>query len=253
MTWDVLRVDAGPPTFDDPAEARAHLLDRLVAGYLVLGRARFEEIGAGHITARDPERLDCLWIGRWGVPFDQVTRDDLLLVDRDGRVVEGDGDVNPAGFCIHAPIHEARPDVVAACHAHGAYGVIWAAMVKPFLPITQEACAFHDDHGMFMGEQAQVEDLETGGRIAAALAHHKLVILRNHGLLTVGGTVDEAVGWFVMAERVAEAHCKTEAAGGAEPISEEAARQVAKSMGAPDMAWHAFQFLYRRYVDRRNG
>lgn len=251
MAWETLRRDDGPPTFDDPDEAREHLLDRLVAGYLVLGRIGFEEIGAGHITARDPERPDAFWMARYGIPFDQVRRDDLVLVDRDGTVVEGDGDINVPGYYIHAPVHEARPDVVSACHAHSPYGVIWSAMVRPIEPITQESCAFHDDHAIFHGEEAQVEDLATGRRIAEALGRHKLVLLRNHGLLTVGGSVDEAVGWFVMAERACEAHAKTAAAGGAMPLSPDAAAQVAKSIGAPETGWHSFQFLYRRFVERR--
>ena len=84
----------------------------------------------------------------------------------------------------------------------------WSATARKFAPISQESTAFFEDHEVFDDEEVQVMSVEGGKRIAVALGDTKGVILRNHGLLTVGGSVDEAVGWFLIMERVSETHLK---------------------------------------------
>ena len=95
----------------------------------------------------------------------------------------------------------------------------------------QEATAFFERHSVYDGEDVNVQSTDGGKRIAVALGEGHGVILRNHGLLTVGGTVDEAIGWFIMMERVAEVHVK---AHRPQPISDEAARTSASVMAQPD-------------------
>ncbi len=121
------------PTFDDPAETRVHRRQRLVLAYRLFGSLHWGELGDGHISARDPERTDCFWLLRYGVPFGQATPDDLVLVGPDGTVVDGHGEINITAWRIHWPIHEARPDVVCAVHTHTPYGTPWSANVSPFL------------------------------------------------------------------------------------------------------------------------
>jgi ribulose-5-phosphate 4-epimerase/fuculose-1-phosphate aldolase len=166
-------------------------------------------------------------------------------VNPDGRVVDGEGGINISAYNIHHPIHEARPEVVSAAHTHTAYGTPWSAMVQPFRAISQEACAYSGDQAMFDDEELNITSTAGGERIAKVLGPHKIVILRNHGLLTVGRTVEEAVGWFVMAERVAEVHVKTP---GAVAVSESAASDVARSVGTEAAGWHVFQWLVRDLV-----
>ena len=96
----------------------------------------------------------------------------------------------------------------SASHTHTAFGTPWSANVEPFRAISQESCAFVFDQALFDDEEVEVLSTDGGKRIAASLGESKLCILRNHGLLTVGRTVEESVGWFVMAERVAEVHVK---------------------------------------------
>ena len=138
---------------------------------------------------------------------------DLLLVNSRGEVVEGEGGVNTAAFAIHSTIHEARPDVIAAAHSHSVYGKAWSSLGRLLDPLTQDACAFYGDHALFDDYTGVVLDPEEGKRIAHALDDKKAVILRNHGLLTVGHSVDEAVWWFVTMERSCQAQLLAEAAG----------------------------------------
>lgn len=227
------------PRFDSLEELRAHRKRATAIAYRLFGELGWGLLGDGHISARDPEREDAFWLLKYGVPFNRATVADLVLVGPDGTVLEGAGDINMTAFYIHAPVHEARPDVVCAAHTHTAYGTPWAANVEPFRMICQEATAFFEDHTVFDGEEVQVSDLETGKRIAAALGGAKATMLRNHGPLTVGRSVEEAIGWFLELERVAEVHVK---AHRAKPISDDAARVASREIGHPASAHTAFAY-----------
>ena len=139
----------------------------------------------------------------------------------------------------------ARPDAVSAAHTHTAFGTPWSANVQPFRAISQESCAFVFDQALFDDEEVEVLSTDGGKRIAAALGDAKLCILRNHGLLTVGKTVEESVGWFVMAERVAEVHVK---APDGKPISDESAAIAASTLAPAETGWRMFQWLRRTLV-----
>ncbi len=98
---------------------------------------------AGHITARDPEWTDHFWVNPFGKHFSRIRVSDLLLVNAQGEIVVGDGPVNQAAFAIHAAIHEARPDVIAAAHTHSLYGKAWSTLGRTLDPLTQDSCAFY--------------------------------------------------------------------------------------------------------------
>lgn len=226
------------PSFETVEELRTHRKRVLVTAYRLFGAFGWGSLGDGHITARDPEHTNAMWLIRHGVPFHRTTTSDLVLVGPDGRVESGDA-INMTAHYIHAPVHEARPEVVAVAHTHTPYATPWAANVEYFRMICQEATAFFEDHSIFDGEEVQVSDFDTGKRIAAALGETKAVLLRNHGPLTVGLSVEEAIGWFLLLERVAEVHVK---AHRAKPISDEAARTAATEIAHVGMALNAFDY-----------
>jgi ribulose-5-phosphate 4-epimerase/fuculose-1-phosphate aldolase len=200
------------PTFDTTPETRAYRKQRLALAYRVFGAMGWGSIGDGHISARDPGRADAFWVARYGVPFKYMTVGDLVLVGPDGDVIGGEGAINRAGYHIHAPLHEARPDIISAAHCHTPYGTPFSAQVEKLRPVSQESCAFFDDHGLFDDEEVNIASTDGGKRIGAALGNSRAVILRNHGLLTVGTTVDTAVALFVLMERSSEVHVKVPAA-----------------------------------------
>ena len=201
--------------FDSPERGALHRKQRLAAGFRLFSKFGFDEGVAGHITARDPERLDHFWVNPFGMHFGHIRVSDLILVNDQGEVVEGDMPVNDAAFAIHSQIHAARPDVVAAAHAHSIYGKSWSALGRTLDPITQDVCAFYEDHAVFDDYTGVVLDIEEGKRIAHALGDNKAAILRNHGLLTVGHSVDEAVWWFITMERSCQAQLLASSAGDA--------------------------------------
>src|SRR3990172_7494701 len=167
------------PTFDSVEHDRTHRKQRLAAAFRMFGHFGFDEGIAGHITVRDPELHDHFWVNPLGMNFKQIRVKDLILVNARGDVVEGTGRVNAAAFAIHSQVHAARPDVVAAAHAHSVYGKAWSSLRRLLDPLTQDACAFYGDHAVFDDYTGVVLDPEEGKRIAETLGEHKAVILSN--------------------------------------------------------------------------
>lgn len=170
----------------------------------------------GHITYRDPVEPDTFWVNPFGTAFGLINASDLIRVDEHGRVLEGGPNrlLNKAAFMIHSAIHDARPDVNAACHSHTIYGRAFCALGRPLASITQDACAFHDDHVVYASFNGVVLAAEEGRAIAATVGPRKAALLQNHGLLTVGQTIDEAVFWFVSMDKCCQAQLLAEAAAG---------------------------------------
>lgn len=240
-----LAVPRPPALTEDHEGHRLHLKQRLAASFRLFGRFGFDEGVAGHITARDPEHADRFWVNPFGMSFKQVKVSDLICVDHHGQIVEGDRPLNQAAFAIHSRVHAARPDVVAAAHAHSVYGKAWSAFRRPLDPLTQDSCAFYGDHSVFDDFTGVVLDTAEGDRIGEALGHRKAVILSNHGNLTVGHTVDEAVWWYITMERSCQAQLLVEACR-REPvlIDPEHAETTSKQVGSHTAGWFSFQPLW---------
>jgi ribulose-5-phosphate 4-epimerase/fuculose-1-phosphate aldolase len=234
----------GPPVFATVEEERQHRKLRLAAGFRLFARFGFNEGLAGHITARDPELTDHFWVNPFTMHFAHIRASDLILVNDRGDVVEGARPVNGAAFAIHSRVHAARPDVVAAAHAHSINGKSWSSLGRLLDPVTQDSCAFYEDHSLFDDFTGIVYRTEEGDRIARALGNRKAVILRNHGLLTVGRTVDEAVWWFITMDRSCHVQLLAEAAGSPIKIDHANATLTREQLGTPGAGWLQFQPLW---------
>ncbi|KAL5403795.1 hypothetical protein PMIN04_012743 [Paraphaeosphaeria minitans] len=155
--------------FDDPYKERAYLKGRLAAAFRIFGKFGFDEGVAGHITLRDPVDPATFWVNPLGVAFSLMKTSDLIHVNKEGEVIGG-GEcrlLNTAAYMIHSAIHQARPD----------------------------------DHVLYTSYKGVVLAKEEGENIAKELGPHKAALLQNHGLLTVGHTIEEAVFWFVSMEK----------------------------------------------------
>jgi ribulose-5-phosphate 4-epimerase/fuculose-1-phosphate aldolase len=239
-----IAITPDPPTFKTFAEERTHRKQRLASAFRLFAKFGFSEGVAGHITARDPELPDHFWVNPFGMHFAHIRASDLVLVDEKGDVVEGNRPINEAAFAIHSRVHVARPDVVAAAHAHSLYGKTWSSFGRLLDPLTQDACAFYDDHSLFTEYSGVVYGTSEADRIAEALGHRKAIILQNHGLLTVGSTVDEAAWYFITMDRSCQSQLLAEAAGRPVKISHESALVAQKQVGNPRVAWFQYQPLW---------
>jgi ribulose-5-phosphate 4-epimerase/fuculose-1-phosphate aldolase len=234
-----------PPVFESSADERLHRKQRLAGALRLFGRFGFSEGVAGHITVRDPEFPDHFWVNPFGRSFRHMRVSDLVLVNHEGDVVYGDQPINRAAFVLHSAIHQARPDVISAAHSHSVYGKAFSSLGIPLAPLTQDACNFYEDHAV-VEEQggAVVFEIEAGRQVAAGLGPYKAAIHRNHGLFTVGETVDEAVFWFLSLERSCQAQLAAMAAGEPLPIRHEWASYTAEQNGTHWAGWFNFQPLW---------
>lgn len=227
-----------PPSFDSLEQERQYRKEQLAAGLRIFGRFGFSEGVAGHITVRDPERPnEWFWVNPFGMSFSRIRASDLVLVDHAGTVVQGKHAVNRAALVIHSHVHAARPDAIAAAHAHALHGKAFSSLGIKLAPITQDACAFYEDHGLYNDFGGVATELEEGVRIAEALSQHKAVILQNHGHLTVGQSVAEAIWWFVTLERSCQAQLLAMAAGTPKLIDHETALGVRAQVGSSYAGW----------------
>ncbi|MFG1932861.1 class II aldolase/adducin family protein [Mycobacterium sp. NPDC048908] len=232
-----------PPEELSVDEERSLRKRELAATFRIFGQFGFSEGVAGHVTARDPEYQDRFWINPFGMSFKQIHVSDLLLVDEHGEVMEGHGPVNRAGFCIHSAVHRARPDVVAAAHAHSLYGKAFSSLGVLLAPITQDAAAFYQDIGLYDGYGGPASYAEEAERIAEAVGRNKAAVLRNHGLITCGHSVGEAAWWFITLERSCQAQLIAMAAGQPIQIDDATAEVTREEVGSHYAGWFSFRPL----------
>ncbi len=232
---------------DSPVEVREHRKQRLVAACRAFALWGFDYGFAGHLTVRDPERPELYWTNPMCVPFSQVKMSNLILADHEGHVVEGDHAINQAGFVLHGAAHKMHPDIVAMCHAHTEYGTTFASLGKPLAPISQDACAFFEDHAVVLEEAGQVAvEQDAGYHVCQSLGGVKAVIHQSHGLLSLSRhSIDAAAFWFMALERC----CKQELAvlaTGVDPIlvPEDRARYSREHVGSEYIGWLHFQTVY---------
>ena len=235
------------PRFATHAEERLHRKQRLAAACRAFAQHGLDYGFAGHLTVRDPERPHLYWTNPMAVHFAQVKVSNLILVDHDGMVVEGEYAVNRAGFVLHAAVHEMHPDIVAMCHAHTVYGTAFASLGKKLEPITQDAAVFYEDHVVIADEGGKVAvEVKAGHNVAAAFKGVKAAIHQNHGLLTASRhSIDAEAFWFIGLERVCQQQLMIDASG-VKPklVPPDKARYSREHVGSEYIGWLHFQPIY---------
>lgn len=218
----------------------------LAACYRLIALHGWDDLIFTHISARVPGPEDYFLINAYGWLFEEMTASSLVKVDLDGQVVlETPHVINPAGFTIHSAIHAAREDAGCVLHTHTRCGVAVSAQSQGLLPLSQisllpySSLAYHDYEGLALNDEEKP-------RLVADLGDRNFMILRNHGLLTVGRSIADAFLFMYALETA----CQTQVAamsGGAELtlVNERIVAgiqaqvdQVLKGVGA-ELAWPA--------------
>jgi ribulose-5-phosphate 4-epimerase/fuculose-1-phosphate aldolase len=186
----------------------------------------------------------------------------MVHVDEEGNRIGGaDKLINTAGFVIHSAIHQRRPDIHAACHVHSPYGRAWSNFGKPIDMLNQDSCMFYEDLTVYTNFGGVVFAREEGIKLADAMGPTmKNMILQNHGLLTSGGTVAEAAGFFIALERACQCQLITEAAiapNGSQLkksiVSHEEAAYTKQGTGTPGAMYMQFEPEYQLILKETNG
>src|SRR2546427_8587552 len=188
------------------------------AGYRLVALYGWDDLIFTHISARVPGAEHHFLLNPYGMMFDEVTASSLVKVDPDGnKVMDSPYFINPAGFTIHSAVHAAREDALCVMHLHTDYGIAVSAQKEGLLPISQQSLfalaslAYHDYEGLALNEEEKP-------RLVADLGTRNYLILRNHGLLTVGSTVAEAFLSMFILERACKIQILAQS-GGAEVLS----------------------------------
>jgi len=240
-----------PPRFTDKYEEREYQKGRLALAFRLFGKYGFDEGVAGHITLRDPVDPHQFWVNPFGLAFSQIKKSDLILVDHEGKVIDGGPNrlLNQAAYMIHAAVHKARPDVMCAAHSHSLYGRAFCALGRGIDIITQDSCAFYNDLAVYTQFKGIVLAKEEGENIAKAIGNKKACLLQNHGLLTCGQTIEAALFWFCSLEKCCHAQLLADAAAAGRghetvKIDNEDAHFTYKSVGTPRAGWFAAQPMF---------
>jgi ribulose-5-phosphate 4-epimerase/fuculose-1-phosphate aldolase len=187
----------------------------LAACYRLIALHRWDDLVFTHISARVPGPEHHFLINPYGMLFEEITASSLVKVDAEGNKVSSSPyPVNPAGFVIHSAIHGARPDVVCVLHVHTPAGVAVSAQKEGLLPISQQATIALASLGYHDYEGIAVRDDEKP-RLVRDLGRNASLILRNHGLLTVGRSVADAFVTMYNLQRACEVQVMAQAGGGA--------------------------------------
>jgi ribulose-5-phosphate 4-epimerase/fuculose-1-phosphate aldolase len=173
----------------------------LAAAYRLVAIYGWDDLVFTHISARVPGPEHHFLINPYGMMFEEITASSLVKVDLEGRIVmESDYHINPAGFTIHSAVHAAREDALCVMHLHTDCGIAVSAQKDGLLPISRQSTfvlaslGYHDYEGLALNDEEKP-------RLVADLGKKTFLILRNHGLLTVGPTVADAFLSMFLLER----------------------------------------------------
>ncbi|KAK4890904.1 hypothetical protein LTR27_010477 [Elasticomyces elasticus] len=256
----------GIPQFPTFGQHRQWMLEKMALSFRVFARKGYTAGLAGHISVRDPEWPHTFWMNPLAKHFGLMKASDMILVDYAGKPIGGNtsSPANGAGFQIHSAIHQRRPDVMAAAHTHSPHGLAWSPFGRRLEMLTQDAayvygeaqgvynvspdmsarkdacadCPTQDFGGVVFTE-------EEGVKIGDALGPKgKALILQNHGLVTVGHTVDEACFLMTLMERCCQVQLLADAAAAnglsKTYVSDQAARYTFEHSSTPEtLYWEA--------------
>ena len=199
----------------------------LAAAYRLVADYGWDDLVFTHISARVPGPEHHFLINPYGMMFEEITASSLVKVDLEGNIVmDSDYSINPAGFTIHSAVHAAREDALCVMHLHTDNGIAVSAQENGLLPISQQALfvlaslGYHDYEGLALNDEERP-------RLVGDLGNKTFLILRNHGLLTVGQSVPDAFLSMFLLERACRIQILAQSGGGRLiPISEQILAQI---------------------------
>ena len=205
----------------------------LAAAYRLVALYGWDDLIFTHLSARVPGPEHHFLINPYGMMFEEITASSLVKINLQGEIVSPSPYfINPAGFTIHSAVHAAREDALCVIHLHTDYGIAVSIQKEGLLPLSQQSLfslaslAYHEYEGLALNEDEKA-------RLVADLGNRDNMILRNHGLLTVGKTAAEAFLSMYILERACRIQILAQSGGGALlPVSKPILRNVAAQMSA---------------------
>jgi L-fuculose-phosphate aldolase len=223
-------------------EARQKLIDAC----LILDAEGLGDLTRGHVSLRVPGDPTHFYMKPHSFGFDEVTPENIVICNLEGEKVGGGGRKHSEVY-IHSEIFKTRPDVMSVIHTHPTHAVAWSATGKPLQAISQPGAAFSDGVPYFTETIDLIRSQQMGVGVAKALASHKAVLMRNHGVAVVGASVEEATILTIMLENAAQIQLLVEAAGGAGAMFDpEPVQRLHHNITREEQYTINFEYLRRR-------
>jgi L-fuculose-phosphate aldolase len=217
----------------------------ILAGRVLVAEGQ-DDFTRGHVSVRAPDDPWQFYMKPHSVGLDELTHDNILTIDLEGKVIAGGGRRHSEVF-IHSAIYKTRPDVQSVVHTHPPYAVALSATGRPMRCFSQPAALFYQELGIYADTINLIRTPEMGAAVARALGPHRAALLKNHGVVVVGGTVEEAVINTIMLENAAMIQMITEAAGDPAPdFPADDIAQLKQDISRPDQFVVNFNYLVRR-------
>jgi L-fuculose-phosphate aldolase len=223
----------------------------VLAGKVLVAEGQ-DDFTRGHISMRLPDNARLFFMKPHSVGLDEITEENILTIDLDGKVVAGTARRHSEVF-IHSEILKARSDVNCVIHTHPPYAVALSATGRPMQCMSQPAALFYEALGVYSDSIALIRAPEMGARVAAALGAHRAVLLKNHGVAVAGASIEEAVITVIMLENAAKVQMIVEAAGDPAPDFPRAdIEKHRREISEPEQFIINFNYLVRRLKRREN-
>ena len=226
------------------------LREKLVDAGRVLVSEDQGDYVAGHVTARLPGDPTRFLMKPAGIGLEEMTPDNVITVDLAGEKVLGAMPRHNEVF-IHSEIMAARPDIQAVVHTHPIHAVAFSSLGRPLLPVGNDGAILSAGVPVFSETTDLIIDAARGKAVARCLGSHQALLLRNHGIVTAGRSIEEAVWLALKLERACRMQLLAEAAGGPRLLADgEDLRMKGKRANRPDLHVNVFNYLVRRWTCR---
>ncbi len=237
----------------DRVPTERELREDLAAAYRLIAHFGMTDLVYTHLSVRLPGAGHRFLVNPYGLLFEEVTASSLVAVDAEGNPAQDTSwPVNPAGFVIHSALHREHPEAACVMHTHTLAGMVVAAQMGGLLPLNQISMEFQDEVAIHDYEGIAADDnLSERERIVRDLGSRHCLVLRNHGLLTVGRSVAEAFYWMYYLDQSCRIQVAAQATGAAlsVPLPDVVARTAAQFTSDATKGWLPWQAL-RRKLDR---
>lgn len=233
--------------------AHENLKQKLIDAGKVLVAEGQDDFTRGHVSVRLPDNPGLFFMKPHSQGLDEITMENILTIDLEGNVVAGTAKRHSEVY-IHSEIYKVRPDVNCVIHTHPPYAVALSATGRPIKAYSQPGALFHQALGVYTDTINLIRSHAMGAGVAKALGPHRAVLLKNHGVVTAGATIEETVVCTIMLENAAMVQMIAEAAG--DPAPEFPREDIAKlqsDIGRPDQFVINFDYLVRRVRRREQG
>ena len=184
----------------------------LAACYHLADYFNMSDIIWNHITSKSSSQKDTFLINKFGLRYDEVAASNLLEIDLDGNIINGEGEINQTGYVIHGAIHKNRKDIHCAMHTHSRAGLAVSCFKDGLKPMIQDSAIFYNRVSYHEWEGMST-DIEECNRLSKSLGDNKVMILRNHGLLTCGENISEAFMLMYYFDRACKTQIDAESTG----------------------------------------